>query len=212
MIPSTERLVLVQHCQSEHHVNGLTGGWTDTPLTPLGRRQAECLADRLKGMVAGEQVCLVCSDLKRAKETADVVAAALGVKAQPAPDLREFNNGIAAGMTREETKRHEAPIPSGGPGIDRRPFEGAETWREFYARVCRCMDSLLPTFAGVPIIVAHGGTLNNIVAWWLGLPADMLARVSFQPSPASISVLGVSKWGERAIKSLNDRSHLATIG
>ena len=41
-------LIVIQHCQSEHHINELTGGWTDTPLTARGRRQAYCVAERLR--------------------------------------------------------------------------------------------------------------------------------------------------------------------
>ena len=31
------KIIVIQHCQSEHHINNMTGGWTDTPLTELGR-------------------------------------------------------------------------------------------------------------------------------------------------------------------------------
>ena len=44
-------IILIQHCQSEHHVNNMSGGWTDTPLTELGRKQAEMIGEKLKGLV-----------------------------------------------------------------------------------------------------------------------------------------------------------------
>ena len=206
------RIILIQHCQSEHHVNGMTGGWTDTPLTDLGRSQAAAIAARLKRDLADTPCQLYSSDLKRAAQTAEVVGQELGLTVQSVPDLREFNTGIAAGMTRQEAAMHEAPMPEGGPGIDRRPFDGSETWREFYARTSACMDRLRKDFMGLPIIVSHGGTQQNIIAWWLKLLADMLGEVSFIATPGSISVLGVSKWNERAIERLNDRSHLYQAG
>ena len=40
-------ILLIQHCQSEHHVRGMAEGWTDTSLTDLGRKQAESIGIRL---------------------------------------------------------------------------------------------------------------------------------------------------------------------
>lgn len=36
-------IILIQHCQSEHHINNISGGWTDTPLTKVGKNQAKKL-------------------------------------------------------------------------------------------------------------------------------------------------------------------------
>lgn len=41
------KIIVIQHCQSEHHINNMTGGWTDTPLTELGRNQSELIGLRL---------------------------------------------------------------------------------------------------------------------------------------------------------------------
>ena len=38
-MPPPPAIIIVRHGQSEHHVRGLTGGWTDTPLTALGHGQ-----------------------------------------------------------------------------------------------------------------------------------------------------------------------------
>ncbi|CAM3657971.1 hypothetical protein MALU111345_16490 [Marinicrinis lubricantis] len=35
------KIYIIQHCQSEHHINNMSGGWTDAPLTELGREQTE---------------------------------------------------------------------------------------------------------------------------------------------------------------------------
>lgn len=44
-------IILIQHCQSEHHINNISGGWTDTSLTELGRKQGEIIGEKLKGIV-----------------------------------------------------------------------------------------------------------------------------------------------------------------
>ena len=59
-------ILLVRHGQAEHHTRGLTGGWTDVDLTPVGCRQIEALAKRLEPHFTGHAFDLVASDLKRA--------------------------------------------------------------------------------------------------------------------------------------------------
>ena len=94
-------LLLIQHCQSEHHVTNLTGGWTDTPLTEFGRRQAAAVAGRVAQMVGKDPCRIYASDLRRASQTAEIVARKLHVEPVAAPELREHNGGIATGKTRE---------------------------------------------------------------------------------------------------------------
>ena len=99
-------VILIRHGEPEHARLGLTGGWTDEGLTQIGRRQSELLAARLKAEFAGRGYQMYCSDLKRALETARIVSTGIGVTAKQAPELREFNNGIAAGMTEEQAKQY----------------------------------------------------------------------------------------------------------
>lgn len=203
-------IILVRHAQSQHHVNGLTGGWTDTGLTDLGRRQAACLASRLRQELEDAPVRLYCSDLKRALQTAEIVGQEIGVTAQLVPELREFNNGIAAGMMREEADkiRHEFTEPF----VDCQPYPEAETWRQFYRRVAGRMDRLVKEQKELLLVVTHGGTLVNIVTWWLQLDIERLSGLSFEAYPTSISVLGVNQWGDHELERLNDTAHLYAAG
>lgn len=203
-------IILVRHAQSQHHVNGLTGGWTDTGLTDLGCRQAACLASRLKQELEDAPVRYYCSDLKRALETAEIVGQEIGVTAQLVPELREFSNGIAAGMMREEAdKLRREPTE---PFIDWQPYPEAETWGQFYWRVAGCMDRLVEEQEELLLLVTHGGTLVNIVAWWLQLDDEMLSKVSFSAHPTSISVLRTNQWSSHELERLNDTAHLYAEG
>ncbi|MCW4036441.1 MAG: histidine phosphatase family protein [Candidatus Bathyarchaeota archaeon] len=205
-----EPLILIRHGHAEHLTGDLTGGWTDSDLTELGRRQALALATRLKEELGSAPCTMYCSDLKRAAETAEVIGEKLGLKPIHAWELRELNNGVAAGKKKEEARTHfREPTEL---LLDWQCYPGAETWRQFYLRVseyldCLQMDQGLPT-----IIVAHGGTIINTVAWWLRLDLETLSNVSFRTSPASISVLGTTELNERAIFRLNDTAHLYTAG
>ena len=62
-------LLLIRHAQSEHHVRGFVGGWSDWPLSVLGRQQACALAARLRDEYGGVPCVLACSDLARAAQT-----------------------------------------------------------------------------------------------------------------------------------------------
>ena len=67
------KIIVIQHCQSEHHINNMTGGWTDTPLTELGRNQAELIGLKLKRELGEERYTIYSSDLMRAKQTAELL-------------------------------------------------------------------------------------------------------------------------------------------
>jgi len=202
-------IILLRHGQSVHHVTDLTGGWTDTGLTALGRRQASCVAARLAREIADAPYPLYTSDLLRASQTAAIIGRALNIAPAPEPGLRGYNNGIARGLTRQEADRIQAPRSR--PFIDWRPCPESETWREFYTRTSSCMERLHATGQSL-LIVTHGGVLINSIIWWLRLGVEQAERVSFDAAPASITVLRINQWGERTIERLNDTAHLQCKG
>lgn len=203
-----EKLIVVRHCESEHHLNGLSGGWTNCSLTDLGRQQAARVAERVRAEVGGGPWALYSSDLKRARETAEILGAAIGKRPELRRELREINNGISAGMLAKEAEPLANPLPAGALRVDHRFFEGGETWREFYVRVAAWLDTLVTTERRLPVLVTHGGTALNIIAWWLYLDADALARVSFGGAAGGVTVLSTSRWGERVLEVLGDTTHL----
>lgn len=204
-------VIVIRHGESEHHLNGLTGGWTDCGLTDLGRRQASLLAERLARDLAGQpRIGLYCSDLKRAAETAEIVGRTLGLTPVPMRALREFNNGQAAGLTVAEAERIE--LPRTLPILDWQPHPEAETYRRFYERVATAMDDLDRREAEAALIVTHGGTHNLIVTWWLRLGVDALNRVSFAATTTGVTLLTYNRWNERTIERLNDTSHIYAVG
>ena len=205
-------IILIQHCQSEHHVNNLTGGWTDTPLTDLGRRQARCVASRLKSEIGDTSCRMYSSDLKRAFQTAEIIGQEIGTIPQVVPELREFNTGIAAGKTVEWAEEHMAPWPPTGVGLDRQPFPESETPRTFYERVSVCLDQLTQEQDLPMLLVAHGGTIGCAISWWLRLDAAGYVGAYFGTSPGSISVLTLSRFEQHTLSRLNDLTHLYEAG
>ena len=205
------RLILIRHAQSEHHIQGLTGGWTDLPLSQHGRAQARVLADYCRRHLAGEpSLCLFSSDLARAAQTAAYVAAALGVDVQLESALREINNGIAAGLTGDAARRIELPVTD--PVIDWVPYPKAESWRMMNDRVFAGMDRLEYACPSTAVVVTHGNAGVAVIQWWLRLGERCRQGISFELDPASFSELAINPWQERTIVRLNDTGHLQQLG
>ena len=96
---------LIRHGETEWNAVGRIQGQTDISLNEAGIRQARALAARLK---AEDRVwdAVVSSDLKRARETARILADALGIPLLPPdPRIRERSFGLAEGTTEEERLR-----------------------------------------------------------------------------------------------------------
>jgi probable phosphoglycerate mutase len=167
------------------------------------------LAERLKDELSSVTCRLYASELKRAAQMAQIIADATDLDLMFDPGLKEYNNGLAAGKSRQEADAMMAPMSE--PRYDWRPYPQSETWREFYGRVSECMERLTQDPSPL-LLVTHGGTINMIVAWWLRLALDQLSLVSVHAEPASLSVLRISPWGEHGLERLNDTTHLLELG
>lgn len=206
------KIVIIQHCQSEHHVNGLTGGWTDTGLTELGRQQAERVGQRLKeDLLDPSDYKLLSSDLLRTKETAEYVAKYLNKDIIFYPGLREINNGVAVGKTREWAKANMIPRERPGFYLDHREWEQGESWREFARRIYQTMDEIYQRTDQNLIIVTHGCALSNVIAWWMNFSCEQIEKSFIGATPGSITLLTRSKFDQAAVSVVNDTAHLRDL-
>ena len=202
-------ILLIRHGEADHHVKELTGGWTDSALTVRGKRQFQQLADCLAWDFSGRSLPrIVSSDLQRARTGAEIIAQTLGAdQVECFPFLREKNNGKAAGLNKKEALAFYHP-PETGRELDHVNYDGGETRRTFYERTLRGFRELEKQDWDL-IVVTHKGTIQNILFAWLGLSIEEVAekKISFDIRPASLTILGINKWGERAIFVLNDTSY-----
>jgi probable phosphoglycerate mutase len=201
------RLILIRHGQSEHHIRGLTGGWTDTPLTALGQAQAIAAGQRCRQLLNEEcAFCLYSSDLMRASQTARFIADALRVDSLFEPGLREINNGVAANKTLEEATKIE--LRETEPRHDWIPYPDAESWTMMSDRVSGALARIADSCPSTAIIVTHGLAGIAVIHWWLELDGPSRGRISFELDPASITELRINSYNERTIVRLNDTAHL----
>jgi broad specificity phosphatase PhoE len=143
-------ILLARHGETEWNREGRWQGWADPPLNDTGRAQARDLAASLSRTPFD---AVYSSDLRRAHETAEIVAAPHGVPVVVDRDLREIDIGSWSGLTRGEI---EERFPDG-----RRP--DGETREQHAARVLAAVERIA---RGNPdgriLIVTHGGTLRTL--------------------------------------------------
>src|SRR5688572_19392365 len=89
------RLLLLRHGQSTWNADGRWQGQADPPLSPLGEEQARDAARRL---APGQFSRVLASDLRRARQTAEILADALRLPVEVDPDLREIDVGDWQGL------------------------------------------------------------------------------------------------------------------
>jgi broad specificity phosphatase PhoE len=167
---------MTRHGETDWNVEGRWQGHTDVPLNENGRAQARSIAEVLRAEgLSG----LVSSDLSRARETAEIVGAALGLAvAYVDPDLRERTFGVFEGLTRVECERLH-PEAWRAWVEEQRPAEGVEPPGVVAARVTaaigRAAERIAPNGAPV-LLVTHGGALRSVVHKTTGLSVGPIAN------------------------------------
>jgi broad specificity phosphatase PhoE len=158
------RLVfLTRHGETDWNLEGRWQGHTDVPLNDNGRTQAVAVAEALRSAgLSG----VVASDLSRARETAQIVGAALGIEiAYLDADLRERTFGVFEGLTRIECERLH-PEAWRAWVEEQRPASGVEPPEAVAARVLAAIGRAANRVArdDAPVlVVTHGGALRAAV-------------------------------------------------
>ena len=152
-------VLLARHGETNDNLEPIRAqGFTDTPLNDTGRRQAGELAER----VASQGIrSLWSSDLSRARETAEIVGARIGLVPRLDARLREANRGEWEGrrfidIEREEPDRYAA-WRRAGEGFR---FPGGESLRDQSDRVTAALSDV-HSAGGLPaLVVCHGGSIR----------------------------------------------------
>ncbi len=135
---SASKILLIRHAQSTWNADGRWQGHADPPLSALGRAQAEALAARLATTPFD---LVVASDLRRAFETARIVAGQRGLAPTSDPRFRELDLGEWTGLRREQVaERWPAEYARFESGVaDARPV-GGESRRELGGRALAALE------------------------------------------------------------------------
>jgi len=144
----------------------------DGDLTDRGIAQAQDLADRLRAATDGYGL-LVCSPLRRARQTAQIVSARLNLPvAAELDDLREVNVGELDGRADDSAWRvYEATLAAWRSGQLSERFPGGESGDELVARTRRALASITVQAGGKDaLVIAHGASIRAAVPALTGQP------------------------------------------
>jgi broad specificity phosphatase PhoE len=155
-------VVLARHGQTDDNLQPIrVQGFRDTPLNDVGREQAHGLAELVKG--DGLQ-SLWSSDLSRARETAEIVGARIGLEPRLDARLREGNRGRWEGHLFVDIEREEPELYAAwrraGPGFR---FPEGESLLEQQQRVMATLDDVSATGELPALVVCHGGSIKVVL-------------------------------------------------
>ncbi len=163
-------LYIVRHGQTEENIRRMLQGHMPGNLTDTGKEQVRAAAERL----AKEDVpfkCIVTSDLKRAIDSANIIAERLCLPVVPMSILRERDWGKYTGMPLSEAAER---FKKDGRWIF--PDGDVESETEIYERAGRALKLLKEQYKeDAIIVVTHGQFARNFIAARFNCPMQEVA-------------------------------------
>lgn len=200
-LPVRTQLFVVRHGQTSMTTAGIFsgGGVPGPPLNDAGRQEAARAADLLASSGA---VAVVASPLVRARQTADAIAAKLGVEVHEDEDLRECDFGLWEGHTfTEMQEKYPEAAARWFRSLSAAPPEG-ESLEALAQRVTMARDRLVKRYdQQAVIVVTHSLVIRTLLR--LALEAAPAAMWRVQPAPGSVTEIQAFPDGEWALKSFS---------
>jgi broad specificity phosphatase PhoE len=205
--PMTTRLYLVRHGATTLSGEDRFAGAIEVELSDEGRAQARALAERL---VDCHIAAVYCSPLRRAWETASIVARPLGLTLQARDGLREIAHGHWEGLTRAEVERRYGAEYAAWE-TDPLTFapEGGETGLSVMARALPVVREVVLSHAGQNVVVvSHKATIRLILSSFLGFDGRGY-RDRLDQQPCCLNALDFKDPVRARLMLFNDVSHYA---
>ncbi len=205
--PNDYLITLLRHSESVGNAEGYHQGQADFPLTEKGRLEARQLAAHWSAQGVRFDHAIA-SPLSRARETAEIITAALDIPLSFDAVWMERNNGELAGLSHAEAARRH-PAPEFTPLYQPIAHTGESLW-ELYLRGASAMETIMRHPPGRYLIISHGGLLNMSFHAIMGvspipnfqgfvLPLNNCAFSRLQYSPQE---------GQWRLLSHNERPHI----
>ena len=201
------RLLLLRHAETDWNREGRYQGGQDVALSDTGRAQADSAARLLAARPLG---AVWSSPLRRARDTAEAIAAGRGLAVRVDDAFAEMRFGEWEGLTVDEVSRRypeEARAWRDAPHAAAVP--GGEALAEVRARVLRGLEAVRRAHDGETVcVVAHGISSRVLILEALGLGLDRMW--SLHVSPTGLSELEFrDDWA--AVHRMNSLVHLERL-
>ena len=202
------KLFLVRHGQSAGNAEGRFGGHGPTPLSELGRHQAERAAEAL----ANEGIdAIFSSDLDRAVQTAEPLSRKLNLPVYATKAFRERHVGVLEGLTFDESKARHPDDYYALVGRDvHHVITDGESYRHLLRRTTNELWEILRNHQGQRIaIFSHTGAICFMTLHLMGA----IHRSTKQTPWIVTSNCGINRFEIRGrnnvrVLALNDTRHL----
>ena len=215
------RLLIVRHGESVAMAEGIVGGPKGCRgLTERGRAQARALRDRFAAGREPSVDVVYTSPLPRARETTEIVLAALGdgskrgeLEVHTHDELEEMRLTPADGMTWEAAREHFGfiqPMDEPYTGV----IPGGESRAGFRHRVAQVLNDIAAAHPGDTVFLGcHGGIASAAMAMAFGIPPSHRG-VGVVTAVTSITELELLAFEGRRlwqVRRFNDSAHLAAV-
>ncbi|MEV6973345.1 bifunctional RNase H/acid phosphatase [Kitasatospora sp. NPDC093806] len=181
-------------------------GGSDPELSEKGRWQAERVAEALAAR--GSVQAVVASPMRRTRQTAEIVAARLGLDVRYEDGLREVDFGAWEGLTFAEVQeRYPDDLTAWLGSAKAKPTGGGESFTTLTHRTGVARDKILARYPGKTVlVVSHVSPIKTLVRLALGAPPDALYRMEL--SAAALCAVQYYADGNASLRLLNDTGHL----
>ncbi len=198
-------IIVIRHGQSEADILNVHEGRADFSLTELGNKQGLAMSNFLSINYNIDKI--YSSPLKRASETAKILSNATNIPIIYENGLMEFNNGLLAGLSREDANQRYPEPDIRWPHTS---MYGMESMIEFRARAESILSKIVSENSSdsTIAIVAHGGIINMLFRSFLELPIN--SQLFISTGDTGIHYWQITSCCHRIIYT-NKLSHLDTL-
>jgi probable phosphoglycerate mutase len=201
------RITIVRHGETEWNKSMQLQGHTDSPLTEIGIKQAEQLAETIKNR---NYDLLISSDLNRAKRTAKIINKHLNLNIEINKELRERAFGIMEGLTRKEVEiKYKDTFRAYMTRTSDFNIRNGESLKVFSARVIKAINEIAEKYCNKNIlIISHGGVLDCIIRYIFNIKLDVERKFSIYNTSVNSIIIDNGKW---FLEEWGNIEHLKTI-
>jgi len=199
-------LYLIRHGETDWNIERRCQGFSDSELNGTGRRQAEAIARTLSNT---KLEAIYASDLKRAYETARIVAKYHDVAVRTDEGFREIHQGDFEGLTLTELVANHSDFLERWfrePADLRVP--GGESMREVQNRAWAALEKVIERHSdGNVVVVGHNLCNVTLLCRLMNMALADFRRIRQDESAVNVVEFG-GRWPHPVVIRLNDTSHL----
>lgn len=205
------KIYFVRHGESTANDERIYSGHLDVELTEKGKNQAIKCKEFLKDI---EFQHVVSSDLKRARDTAQIICEERDIEINESKDLREMNFGIWEGLSNSQIiEKYKEQYNMWINDYTNLKAPEGESLKEFYHRAVSAYDDIKSKYIiksnesideendNNILVVSHSGVIKSLISYEMGNGLDGYWKYAIEN--CSVSVIEYDKTGYGFLRNLN---------